>query len=195
MPVLAIKSEQRCKLCRSDHRSEIDDLLEKRSLRKKNESGETINLPYVLRALAVDYAIDNPTAENVKVHWQKHCEQVSDAKKDQQEQERADILAKIESGEIELEDIDEAARKLFTLGYHEILERAKRGEKTGITVDHVIKFGDLLTKRRHNEKTEQLFDALGGAISQAMGGGEVRGELPPPDEILGDADDGEFVDA
>jgi hypothetical protein len=110
----------------------------------------------------------------VKVHWQKHCEQVSEAKVAEQEQIRDDILAKLESGELDVADIDESLRTLFTIGYHEIAGALQARREDGHHARPLDKCGDTLTRRRHNEKTEQLFDALGGAIAHAMGGSEAR---------------------
>jgi hypothetical protein len=186
--VQAIKSEQKCKLCRHDERVRIDELLEKRSLRQKDADGVIVNLEYVLAAFR-EMGVENPTLDNIKIHWKKHCRQVSDKQAAEEEAQRADLLEKILSGEIELADIDESVRVMFTLGVEEVKDRARRGEKTGITIDHVIKFGDLLTKRRHNEKTEEMMAALGGAVAQVYGG-MAQGQLPPaPDEIEAGPDD------
>jgi hypothetical protein len=191
--VQAIKTEDRCKLCRHDRRVEIDELLEKRSLRKKTDDGAPINLAYVLAQLA-EWGVDNPNEDNVKIHWRKHCRQVSDEKAAAELAEREDLIQKILDGEIPLADIDESMRLMFTLGVEEIKGRAARGERTGITIDHLVKFADTLTKRRHNEKTEQLMSALGGAVALAFGGA-ATGELPPaPDEIAGELiEEGELV--
>lgn len=198
MAVQAIKSEQKCKLCRHDRRAEIDVLLEQRSLRQKTEDGQVVNLAYVLEQLA-SFGVANPTAENVKTHWKKHCRQISDAKAEEEQARRDELIEKILSGEIPYADIDESMRLMFTLGVEEIKERARRGERTGITIDHLDKFANTLTKRRHNEKTEEMMQALGGAVAMAIGGARATGELPAahPDEVDGAGElveDGELDD-
>jgi hypothetical protein len=173
--VQAIKSEARCKLCKNAHRAEIDQLLLRRSLREKNESGEPINLAYVLDALARDYSVENPTEENVKVHWRKHCATVSEQDAEVQEAQFRERYEAYSRGEFEFEDVDEGLRFLWSCYVRDQKAKAARGEPLGLTHDHAVKLADSMTKRKSAEATQELLGALGGAIAasaqKAMGGG------------------------
>jgi hypothetical protein len=163
--VQAIKSEARCKLCKNPARAEIDQLLLKRSLRERNESGEPINLAYVLRALAHDYSVANPTEENVKGHWKNHCRTVSEQDAEAQEADFEEQYEKYLRGEFEFEDVDDGLRFLWSMYVREQKQKAAKGESLGLTHDHGIKFADSMTKRKSAEATQELLGALGGAIA------------------------------
>jgi hypothetical protein len=191
VPVLAKKTELRCKLCRHERRAEIDALLELRSLRRKDEAGVLVTLAVVLAQLA-EWGVENPTEDNVKGHWKNHCEQVSEQQVADDTAQREDIIAKLLAGELDHVNVDEYLRLIVSVNHYELVERVKKGEKTGVTIDHSLKAIDGLTKRRHSDATADLFRAIGGAVAQAVGGGKVQGELTAADEDV--IEDGEVLD-
>lgn len=174
MIVQAIKSEARCKLCKHAARQQIDDLLLKRSLREKTEDGKPINLEYVL-AMFASFGVENPTEENVKVHWRKHCRTVEEAEAEAQEEDFRQKFEAYQRGEFEFEDVDDGLRFLWSMYVRDQKRRAAEGKDLGLTHDHAIKLADSMTKRKSAEATQELLGALGGAIAasaqKAMGGG------------------------
>ena len=83
MAVLQIASNQRCKLCKSPRRLEMDALLEMRSNGESDKAGNRVNFEYVAAQYAAWHAdaakpADRKlTEENVKGHWKNHCEKVT----------------------------------------------------------------------------------------------------------------------
>ena len=168
-----LKTENRCKICSSPHRKEIEDLILRRSDRIKADDGSKVNLDYLLAAMA-QYGIENPTAENVKGHWKNHIEKVP------AEEVAADIevieaaVQEMESGNFSFEDLDEGLRFFFTVGIRNLRRKIAAGEDPGITHDHLLKTAGEITKRRTNDAQAELMKALGGGIervfTKALGG-------------------------
>lgn len=177
MPVLPIKTEPKCKLCKSADRAEIDALLEKRSRREQDPGGNQINEAYVLERLA-EWGIPNPTAENLKNHWKKHCQVISegDALRGEEADAKRDAAAiavfeRVLGPEWETvtptpEQILELQRALFPFQIRRDLEA---GRPLGITWDQVRSGIDSSTRRRQEENTGKLIGALAGGIAQALG--------------------------
>lgn len=173
MAVLPTKTEPKCKICQSEHRAEIEALLERRSNREKDDSGKLINLEYVLAQMEA-WGVPNPNAENVKSHWRPasdkgHCQIVSEdeAKEfgtdmDELRSEMLDILDGSDG------TVDGDLRVIFKLGIKRIRGRILRGEDPGVSVDHALKASAELTKRQDNEVKHQLLETLGAGMTQAL---------------------------
>lgn len=174
MPVRVLKHEPRCKLCAHPLRTEIDALLEQRSLSLKDEAGERINAVYVIAKLAAMEVV-NPTKENLTVHWMKHCERITGAQVAVDVSAAAAALDAVDAQGAALSvDIEGNLRRLFALGIAEVEEKIKLGQRSGVTVDHLMKISDALLRRGQNEAQSELLKALGGGIEQvfakALGG-------------------------
>lgn len=178
MAVLQIQTGARCKLCQHHRRIDIDALLEARSRRRSDDDGNKINLAYVLAKFA-EWGVENPTAENVTVHVKKHLEFVDDQVQQTAEkvaQERArELLAR--AGDVNVED---KLKWLIEVGIAEVEERIARGEKSGVTLDHVMKAAAELQRRSHNESQHALLGALVGGIGQALLPAKERAALNEP---------------
>jgi hypothetical protein len=165
MAVRQIRSEQRCKICASPDRAEIDSLLELRSTLGKLEDGTRVNGDYVLKRMG-ELGIRNPTIDNIKLHWKNHCEVVDDALAEQLEGAAGRALEALDSGGTV--DADAALDRIVAVGMAELEEKIRNGQKTGIGVDHIMKAIDSKTRRGHSEAQSELLRSLGGGISDVF---------------------------
>lgn len=200
MAVLKIASVGACKLCRHPKRDEIDAWLEKRS-NKDQVAGQNVNLDYVLARFR-EIGVDNPTPDNVKNHWKKHCQKIADDVAAEQEQKEAEAEEELRSAALTIatrilgegwkeagltptpEQIGELHRALYA---YELELRITKGLPLGITHDHVLKSIAETTKRKGEESQTELLRTLGRGIEgafQALGVKQAA-ELPP---VVEDAD-------
>jgi hypothetical protein len=177
MAVIAKHTELRCKLCASDQRERIDALLERRSKRERDEEGNAINLDYVLVELA-RLGIENPNADNVKNHWKKHCEVISEQEKTEMAESVEGLVEKLNDGTIEFADADAALDWIITQGVTEAQTKLQLGGKVGITIDQILKAIDSKTRRKSNEAQDELLRGLGGALG-AWAGKALEGGAQP----------------
>lgn len=201
MPVIAVRSEPRCKLCSHARRDEIDALLELRS-NGKSVDGQRVNLEYVLAKFA-EFGVDNPNRDNVTIHWRKHCEKVTEdefeQRKDVVEKKMDEMFERAMAGGVDVEaDLD----FLWALGIEQVRERVKNGQPAGITVDHLMKIAAEKGRRGQNEAQAELLKALGASTALAIKG-EVKfaGILPGAEPVVevpqldeGDIIEGEVVE-
>lgn len=184
MAVLATKTEPKCKLCRHPNRAEIDALLEKRSKGETDDQGRRFNQEYVLEILAT-WGVKNPTAENIKNHWRKHCEVVSAETVEEQEQAldelKTQMLAILDESD---GSVDGDLLATFRLGIARIRGRILRGEDPGVSLDHAMKAAAELSKRQHNEAGRELLGALVGGIGRALAEPRQPKQLDQPAEVI-----------
>lgn len=168
MAVLPIKTEKRCKLCSHPNRPDIDVLLEKRSNGESDENGRRFNEEYVKEILS-GWGVENPTLDNLKNHWKKHCQVVSSEEAEEAAAELNDLskemLAVLEESDGSL---DGDLRAVFRIGIGRIKGRILRGEDPGVTLDHALKASAELTKRSHNEAQRELLGTLAGGLAAAL---------------------------
>ena len=151
---IAIATGPRCKLCQNSHRSEIDDLLALRSQR-------LAKTPDILAQLA-EWGVPNPNEENLKQHFKNHVKLVESAEAEAQAQD-VDELFERELGEgwrSRPVDKDKFLDLLRTLAVLELHRRAKAGKDLGVTVDHALKATGESTKRKSDEKADDLLASL-----------------------------------
>lgn len=174
MAVIASKHEPRCKLCSHPQRPEIDRLLEMRS-KRQTVDGVRVNAEYVIERLR-EMEVDNPTEDNIKDHWRKHCTVTTDGSIEAQQQAAANEILKIlaQGGSV---DINSDLDKLWAIGRAEIEARVSRGERSGITPDIMLRIAQEKTRRQHNETQDELLKALTGGIAAAI--------TAPPKQIDG----------
>lgn len=182
---VAAKTELKCKLCRHANRREIDDLLLKRSRREKDEGGRLINLEYVLAALR-GLGVQNPTEDNIKNHWRKHVQVVSAEVVEKQEENRRSAVA--DDSPV---DVDAVLDRIVKAGMSDLETLMAETEKSGVTVDQVLKATQIKTQRKQDEAAKKLIGGLAGAIGGAIAGRmlapqEPRKQLDDPDVIEGE---------
>lgn len=169
MAVIALKTEGRCKLCQHPQRTDIDALLEKRSQRAKDDNGVLINGDYVKTQLAA-WGVENPTTENITVHWRKHCQRVAGAAGEMVDAEQAkaleELLAILDSDRYP-ETTEGKLQQLFDLGMAEVVLRVRRGDRSGITLDQLRWISAELGRRKGAEAQQDLLAALGAGLAQA----------------------------
>jgi hypothetical protein len=193
MAVLQTVSRTTCKICSSPHRREIETLIEHRHRRRKDIDGVRINGEYV-KARMAEFGVVNPTTENLTIHTQKHMQFVEDTKQLHKLDSGRRTATKLRNGTPHV-DIDENLRWMISVGRSEIEDRLMRGEKSGITTDHILKATDALTRRQHNEAQHELLGALVGGIGHAIGAVPAKAVNPVPDAIVLELDAGVIVDA
>lgn len=191
MAVRAIKDERRCKLCRNDHRSEIDELLELRSNAGKlpEPDGRRATLEVVLEKL-IAWGIDNPTKENVTGHFKNHCQVIGDGTMEKVDEAVTTALATLQAGgKI---DPDSALDRIVMLGMAEIEAKVANGQLSGIPPDLVLKAIQVKTQRGASEAQSDLLRAVGGGIAAAIAGGMPP--VRPPAQINEAALEAEFTE-
>lgn len=180
MAVLQVATGARCKLCQHPRRNDIDKLLEQRSRRQKDADGQQINREYVLARLA-EWGVENPTTENVSNHVKKHLSFVDDTVQAQaMEAVQQKMAEALERRGTDFDSVEGKLRWIVDVGIGEIEERLMRGEKSGVTLDHVMKAAAELSRRSHSESQRELLGALVGGIGHALGGGKPQAALPEP---------------
>lgn len=193
MGVVARETAVRCKLCQHHRRQDIDALLEMRSKRQQLD-GQTVNLAYV-RAQLAEWGVDNPTEENVKNHWQKHCEVVSEEAMVERRNRVKEIIDRVlgVGWENRIVTPDEYNAVIPQLSLHGLVDQGAGGKGLGITPDHALKAISESTRRVKDEATADLFRALGGAVQASMAGLSTPNapELPAGDDVI----EGEYVEA
>lgn len=173
MAVLPTKTVPACKICKSEHRADIEALLERRSKREKDDDGNLINGEYVLEKMR-EWGVPNPTTDNIKSHWRPgtdsgHCEVVTERDANAvadavsaNNQEMLDILDASDGS------VDGDLRAIFKVGMRRIRGRIVQGGDPGVSVDHALKASAELTKRRDSETKHQLLAALGAGMQTAL---------------------------
>ncbi|MBA2726532.1 MAG: hypothetical protein H0U53_11120 [Actinobacteria bacterium] len=171
MSVLAIKSEPLCKLCKHEQRAEIDAILELRSaLTRGSDTPEGKKgalvwpLPKVLVQLA-EWGVVNPTDENVKIHWRKHCEVVREGVVAKAQATALDLVKRLQGGGRHA-DPDEVLRLVISVYNEELIARIARGETVNIPGDLMMKAQAELTKRSHSETQNDLLTMFGRGMNE-----------------------------
>lgn len=198
MSIVVFKTEFRCKFCKSGRRDEIDAILEKRSLGLTDEAGVKVNLSRALEMIAA-LGVENPTKDNINSHWngdptKAHSyyakteaeakvagkgKQIVDIVPPEELKGRRAIIEKVLPGWIADPwplTPDEVAAATQAIGMYDAMQRFLKGEKSGITVDHALKGGDLATKRNVNDAAVELMKyaglAVGASVKAALETGE-----------------------
>lgn len=192
MAVLASKSEPLCKICKHEKRAEIDAILELRSNLTRGDDlpngkkGPLLwNMEKVLAQLA-EWELPNPTEENVKTHWRKHCTVV---KTEQIEAAQHAVLVKLDDLRAggKHADPDEVLRLIITIYTEELYEKLARGEKSGIPGDLMMKAQQELTRRAHSETQNELLTMFGQGMSEAfkaIQAGPRQAQIEQADDVI-----------
>lgn len=195
MKVVETQSVQRCKLCSHESRTEIDQILLKRSLGEADDEGRW-NIERVLKALG-ELGVTNPTKENVTIHWRKHCEAVSEEVVQEREEAKEAVAARSMAMADEALGVGWRERVLSPDEYlilvriaaqHDLALRMASGERTGATIDHGLKSVGEVTKRKSSEALDDVRKGIGAAVEQY-----VRAQTPLALPIGGSAEGGVVV--
>lgn len=198
MAVFASKTEPKCKLCRSDKRPEIDTILELRSDLTRGpdtadgKKGELLWTAAKVLAQLAEWGIVNPTEENIKTHWKKHCSRV---RSDVLEAAQNATLVKIEElrNGGQHADVDDNLRLVGTLWREQIMARIARGEEVQISHQDMLKAAAELTRRAHSETQHELLTEFVGGMGRAMEA--IAGGHPAVKQIEGaEVIEGELVE-
>lgn len=189
--VQPIKTVTRCKLCAHPRRTEIDELLLKRSEGAVDEQGRRYNAERVKELLS-EMGVQNPTDENIKVHWGKHCEKVSTELVAAQERKRIEVLEKIKDGETsDLLTPDQALDFVIAQGAEELQLRIENEGKAGITVDQMMKAIEVKTRRKADDGVNKLLNEVGRGIAGVFVKKLAAGQPEPPPLPAADVVEGE----
>lgn len=166
--VVATRTVVRCKLCSHPQRSAIDQLLLRRSDGESDEEGDRINLAYV-RAKLAEWGVPNPTEENVKNHWQKHCEKVSQEVAVRNEEKAVEVIEKVKSGDTsDLMTPDQFLDFVIAQSGAEAAMRIEADGKANITIDQGLKAIEVKTRRKADDGVNKLLTEVGKGIAGAM---------------------------
>lgn len=194
MAVRATKTEPKCKLCRHEKRDEIDAILELRSkLTRDPVTKELIwTAPKVLAQLA-EWGVENPTEENIKTHWKRHCEVVSEESAAADDAAALEAFKKLLTGEAGHADADEMLRLVVSIWGAKVAEQIARGEVPNITTEQMLKAQAELTRRSTSETQHQLLTMFAQGMTQAaqLKGGE-QVQLEAGDDVIEQAEDADF---
>lgn len=184
MGVVAVRSEPACKICCSESRADIDDLLHKRATKGQGADGRVVTYTTVLKKMA-DVGIANPTRENATTHWKKHCAVVAGAG-GETEQEFEDKIASLLGEDwrgkpIQVHDFlpllaDELAR--------DIIHKRKHGQTAGPQVEQFLKVAAEMNRRKSDGAIGGLLGMLAEASAQD-GDEEQEPEAEPEEEQEG----------
>jgi hypothetical protein len=189
MAVLALVTERRCKICTFPHRDQIDQLLELRSKREQDADGRNVNLDYVLEK-AAELGLPNPTAENVKTHWRRHCKSVDEVTKEAVNEAVSAAFRELASefadeGPLDADNFPDRMLRIFEI---EMQRKLGEGEGLPITLDQAAKLIDVKTRRRHNDSVNLLLSGMAAGLTKALDLGpkplEIEAEIVEEGEVV-----------
>lgn len=167
LAVRAVKTEHRCKLCKNPHRGEIDALLLQRSQRVILPDGTPVNGDFV-KARLVEFGVENPTHENLTLHWKNHCETVDAEEEAEIEAVVDSVLANVTVDELRAMTTADRLDLLELQGYVEIQARLRKTGKTGLTTDQLLRIAELKQRQKANEDQRRFLGALGAGLQMAI---------------------------
>lgn len=165
---VATETAPRCKLCQNAHRTEIDELIALRSQRLKKT-------PEILVQLA-EWGVENPTADNLKMHLKNHVELVTPEEYSQRADDVDEVFTQIlgDGWQNRVPTPDEANELVRALAVRDLYRKAKEGKGVGLTADHLLKSVAEATKRKSDERVGGLLGTLVGALTERQ-----QRQLPP----------------
>lgn len=169
MAVRAIKTEPKCKLCRHPQRTEIDGLLELRSNLTRDPVTRKLiwTSPIVLAQLG-EWGVENPTEENIKLHWKKHCEKVSGESVEEDNEAALAAIKNLQDGGVHA-DTDENLRMVGSVWRAQFDAKIAKGEIPAVSTEHMLKAAAELTRRASSETQHQLLTMFAEGMTIAAG--------------------------
>jgi hypothetical protein len=183
--VVTKKSEPRCKLCRSPQRAAIDLLLLRRSRGDVDGDGVKITGDYLLEKFA-QMGVENPTKDNLTVHFGKHCEVVQAEERQANADELDDVFGELLSGAGTDIDVDASLRAVFKIGVKDLAAQYRNGTlKIGIS--ELRQIADTLERRRKTDAESDLMRTFGRAMEGAMAAYVMEAPRPHGEIVEGEA--------
>lgn len=168
----------RCKLCASEHREKINDLI------AAQRSGDITREALFEQMEAL--GIKNPNLGNVKAHLGTskkpgHIRLIPAAEKAVQDAAAQEVYEEYKAGTLKPPSADEILDLQLSQYERELWRKIEAGESIGFTHDHALKAIAEKTKRKHNEAQQEILGALTGGIMKAFERSDQR-ELPPGED-------------
>ena len=167
-----IKTEMRCKICTSEHRSEIEDILAIRSAGGTLPDGTRPTEEWIFSVAEERWGF-KLNRNNIGTHFRKHFKAGDPAA---MESVAVDVRTKLE-GLIRDAGIPHIAAEVFLEGLVGIGYQKMLADPSSVTIDQALKAVAELTKRKHEETTANLMVALGQSVQTAIG------KIPDPDPL------------
>lgn len=193
---VAIKTEPRCKICKSPWRGEIEDLLALQQQRGSLDDGTRVTLEYI-QSVAEERWGMRLNDMNVRSHLKAHFATGDVAAGVVQQDARGQLQAKSQAGEIARVSVDD-----YLEGIVDIAAAKARLDPNSVTIDHGLKAAAELTKRKADDARERLMTQVIAGRSKALGlerenavvvDAEVVEEVVEKVEALSDEDAATFA--
>ena len=185
MQIVGLVTQTQCKICRSEGRDSIDQLLLARHTKSKGEDGKRVQMP-AIHARMAELGIPNPTYDNVITHLEKHCEILDDAELvyreigDLEQQAKSLGAAFDEQGPATADSLPDRVIQMYDL---QIRAELREGKVPRVTADQVRAMIDTKTRRRQNERLTDLLDIHAAALTGAVGWNDQDAIDAGPDEF------------
>ena len=160
---VAIKTEPRCKICKSPWRGEIEDLLAIQQQRGSLDDGTRVTLEYI-RSIAEERWGMRLNDPNLQSHLSRHFATGDVATGVVQQDARMMLQEKSQSGEIEKVAVDDLLEEIVSIG-----AAKARLDPNSVTLDHALKAAAELTKRKADDSRQRLMEQVIAGRSRALG--------------------------
>lgn len=176
---VAVKTETRCKICKSPHRGEIEDLLALRSdgksLTQPDGTEQRVTEDYIF-SIAQErwgFKLNRP---NISGHFSKHFQKGDpSALAASGQAQQAELARRIKNGEVDHKTPDEVLDLIIDLGAERIALNPD-----SITNDHLLKAIAEKTKRKTDESRDKMLEVVGASIAVADKALDTVPKPPPP---------------
>ena len=174
-----VKTVDRCKICGCAHRAEIEDMIVIGRRGELLDNGIKPTQKWIQENAERLWGI-TVNASNIHAHFKAdggHFVEGDPAELEQQQRDLAtEMVHLVQSGDVEMVSIEKFCETVIALGYQRVLL-----DPSKVTIQDALKAAAELTKRKHDETTAKLMQALAAGTEAAL----RRIEPPkPPDQIV-----------
>ena len=164
--ITSLKSEPKCKICKSSKGVEVDELLLLRSTKQKLEDGTRVSGDYVVARMA-EWGIENPNVQNVASHLKNHCEirPLGEAREEEARWAEAAKLIAAEGQELS------HAELLLECKRRTVLLELEEGKFPRVSDDVAVKLFAEVNRSKESNQSSVLLEAIGKAAQQALPSG------------------------
>lgn len=179
----AIKTEPRCKICKSPWRGEIEDLLAIYSERGSLDDGTRVTGDW-LKSVAPERWGMRLNDPNIQSHLQRHFQVGQKENSALQQDARMALQEQSQAGELARVTVDD-----YLEGIVDIAAAKARLDPNSVTIDHGLKAAAELTKRKADDARERLMEKVIAGRSAALGLERENAEVVEAEvvEVAGDA--------